>query len=164
MIVIADTSPLYYLILVRVTDVLPKLFQRILIPDAVWAELRHPHSPAEVRQWIANAPEWLEVQTVPASVDPIPDLDAGEEAAIRLAQNFGGEAFLLIDDAKGRREATRRRIPTTGTLGVLQAASKSGLLLLRDVMPRLMRTNFYISAALVESLIAEEENRTATDH
>ena len=69
-----------------------------------------------------------------------------------------------MDDAKGRREAARRGMPTTGTLGVLQAASKAGYLLLRDVVPRLLKTNFYIPAALVESLIGEEQSRFETGH
>jgi predicted nucleic acid-binding protein len=78
MIVIADTSPLHYLILVQVADVLPRLFQRVLIPDEVHAELRHPGAPALVRLWIIEPPDWLEIQSaVPARVT-IADLDAGQ--------------------------------------------------------------------------------------
>jgi predicted nucleic acid-binding protein len=164
MIVIADTSPLHYLILVQAADVLPRLFQRVLIPDEVCAELRHPAAPAEVQRWIAEMPLWLEVRSVPPEGAPIADLDAGEAAAIRLAELLGREAFLLMDDVRGRREAARRLIPSTGTLGVLQAASKSGYLLLRDVLPRLLRTNFYIAPALAESLIAEEASRVGTSN
>lgn len=54
MIVIADTSPLHYLILVNASDILPELFQRVLIPNEVYAELRHPSTPSEVQLWIAN--------------------------------------------------------------------------------------------------------------
>jgi len=78
MIVIADTSPLRYLILVEVADVLPHLFQQVLIPDEVYAELRHPRAPAVVQRWISAAPRWLEIR--PATATPsavIPDLDAG---------------------------------------------------------------------------------------
>jgi len=38
MIVIADTSPICYLILIQAIDLLPKLYGRILIPD--WLEIR----------------------------------------------------------------------------------------------------------------------------
>ena len=157
MIVIADTSPLRYLILVEVAEVLPLLFQRVLIPDEVYEELRHPSAPADVQRWIADAPRWLEIR--PAAAMPgvgIAELDAGEAAAIRLAEQLGETAFLLMDDAKGRREATRRGIPSTGTLGVLRAASKNGYLALRDVLPRLLQTNFYIAPGLVQALIADE--------
>ena len=86
------------------------------------------------------------------------DLDAGEAAAIRLAGQYEGSAFLPMDDAKGRREAGRRGIPTTGTLGVLRAASQQRLLSLRDVLPKLMLTNFFISPSIAEALIAEEDS------
>ena len=47
--VVADTSPLHYLILIACTDILPALFDRIVIPRAVAAELQHPKTPARVR-------------------------------------------------------------------------------------------------------------------
>jgi len=69
MIVIADTSPLRYLILVQASDVLPELFHRVLIPDEAYAELRHPGAPGEVQRWIAALPLWLEVRSIsPATV------------------------------------------------------------------------------------------------
>jgi predicted nucleic acid-binding protein len=69
-----------------------------------------------------------------------------------------------MDDAKGRREATRRGILSTGTLGVLQAGSKNGYLLLRDVLPRLLQTNFYIAPGIVELLILEEQSRSGSNN
>jgi len=144
--------------LVEVVEVLPQLFQRVLIPVEVYEELRNPGAPAVVQRWIADAPHWLEIR--PAVAMPgvgIAELDAGEAAAIRLAEQLGETAFLLMDDVKGRREATRRGIPSTGTLGVLQAASKNRYLALRDVLPRLLQTNFYIDPGLVRSLIADEQ-------
>jgi predicted nucleic acid-binding protein len=132
MIVIADTSPLRYLILVEAADVLPQLFQQVLIPDEVYAELGHPSAPAMVQRWIADAPHWLEIRPPAATARAaIANLDAGEGAAILLAEQLGETAFLLMDDAKGRREAARRGIPSTGTLGVLRAASRNGYLVLR---------------------------------
>ena len=41
MTVISDTSPLNYLVLIDLQDVLPALFEQVLIPEAVWHELRH---------------------------------------------------------------------------------------------------------------------------
>jgi predicted nucleic acid-binding protein len=62
-----------------------------------------------------------------------------------------------MDDLKGRREAAKRGLRTTGTLGVLQAGSRLRLVSLREVLPRLVLTNFYISSILVEELIRDEE-------
>jgi len=38
MIVVSDTSPINYLVLIERHDLLPELFQRVLIPDAVHRE------------------------------------------------------------------------------------------------------------------------------
>jgi predicted nucleic acid-binding protein len=156
--VVADTSPLHYLVLVRVVEILPQLFHHILIPEEVHRELLHEKTPAAVRLWMADPPSWLAVVRVDWTVPrAIPDLDAGEAAAILLAEQQGPETFLLMDDAKGRREATKRGIPSTGTLGVLRAGSRASLLRLREVMPLLLQTNFYLSEKLVQALLAEED-------
>jgi len=64
MLVIADASPLHYLILLESSDILPALFGRIVIPRAVAVELQHRHAPAVVRVWMAAPPMWLDIQDV----------------------------------------------------------------------------------------------------
>lgn len=49
MIVVADTSPINYLILIEAIDVLPALYQKIVVPTAVYDELQSDATPAEVR-------------------------------------------------------------------------------------------------------------------
>ena len=39
MIVVADTTPLNYLVLIEAVQLLPRLYQRVLIPPAVRDEL-----------------------------------------------------------------------------------------------------------------------------
>ncbi|HEY6346264.1 MAG TPA: hypothetical protein VIY49_32650 [Bryobacteraceae bacterium] len=160
MIVVADTSPVHYLVLIQAEEVLPRLFQRVLIPAEVYAELCDPDAPPLIREWISALPPWLEIQPASAVIDAtLKALDRGEAAAIQLAEGMRPMAFLLMDDAKGRREAVRRGIPNTGTLGVLEAASKQGYVMLADVLPRLLRTNFYAPTQLIESLLADERGR-----
>ncbi len=50
MIVVSDTSPLNYLILVDCIDVLPELFGQVYAPSLVVIELGHPRSPEPVRR------------------------------------------------------------------------------------------------------------------
>lgn len=45
MIVVADASPLNYLIQIESVNVLHALFGRVLVPVAVMEELRHAHTP-----------------------------------------------------------------------------------------------------------------------
>ena len=49
MIVVADTSPLNYLILLGCADVLPKLYGRVVVPLAVLVEMQHRDAPPVVR-------------------------------------------------------------------------------------------------------------------
>ena len=64
MIVVADTSPLNYLVLVEQHDVLRRLYGRIVAPRGVVAELLASGSPPLVRRWAAEPPEWFEVHDV----------------------------------------------------------------------------------------------------
>ena len=68
MIVVSDTSPLNYLILIGLQEILPALFRRVVAPPAVLAEMLQPGAPEAVSAWAATPPEWLEV-IAPTSVD-----------------------------------------------------------------------------------------------
>ena len=56
MIVVSDTTPLNYLILIDAADVLPKLFGQVYAPSAVLTELSHTRSPELVRKWASGLP------------------------------------------------------------------------------------------------------------
>jgi len=60
MVVVADTSPINYLVLISRIDLPASLYTRMLIPPAVLAELKHPVAPKIVRDWAYSAPVWLE--------------------------------------------------------------------------------------------------------
>jgi len=66
MIVVSDTSPLNYLILIDYQDVLPILFGQIIISQAVLDELQHTKTPEKIKNWIAAKPAWLDVRTISA--------------------------------------------------------------------------------------------------
>ena len=159
MIVVADTSPLRYLVLIQHIDVLPTLYGRVIVPPAVMAELAHEHTPALVRAWLADQPSWLDVQAAKkAMTTPAVTLGPGELAAIALAEELFADA-LLIDDRDGRREAARRRLPVLGTLRVLADAAEQGLLHLRVAFDRLAHTNFRADEQLVHRLLAIDAAR-----
>lgn len=66
MIVVSDTSPINYLILIDQIQVLPHLFGQVILPQAVVEELTHERTPEAVRQWVAALPEWAVVRTAEA--------------------------------------------------------------------------------------------------
>jgi predicted nucleic acid-binding protein len=83
MIVIADTTPLNYLILIGHSGVLSKLYGRVLIPQAVYRELQQDRTPTVVRAQIAAQPSWLEIRTVGFELDStLTGLDPGEQETI----------------------------------------------------------------------------------
>ena len=91
MIVVSDTSPINYLVLIELQDLLPELFQRVLISDAVHRELQSTRAPDPIRRFLAEAPNWLEVRPSP-EIDPaLPHLDSGEGEAISLALSIGAD-------------------------------------------------------------------------
>ena len=65
MIVVADTSPLNYLIVIGAVDVLAPLYTHVVVPQTVAAELSVSRTPAVVRAWIAQRPVWLEIMPDP---------------------------------------------------------------------------------------------------
>lgn len=62
MLVVADSSPLHYLILIEQADLLHTLYGSMKIPTAVASELSHDNAPQLVRDFFANLPAWLTVQ------------------------------------------------------------------------------------------------------
>jgi len=79
MIVVADTSPLNYLLQIDEIELLPAIFGHVLLPEAVFRELQHPKTSAKVRQWVTHLPAWLEVRAVATVANPdLMTLDVGE--------------------------------------------------------------------------------------
>ena len=152
MIVIADASPLNYLIQVNCDGLMRDLYRQVLVPATVVEELRHPSAPASVAIWSSDIPSWIEVRTVRLRPDAAMEaLDPGEREAIQLAEERHAN-LLLIDERRGRLEAKRRGISTLGTLGILLAGGKRGLIEPEGVFQRLVeQTNFRVGAELIES-------------
>ena len=61
MIVVSDTTPIHYLILIEEIDILRDLFGRVIIPQAVFDDMQREKTPQEVKAWIAAPPIWLEM-------------------------------------------------------------------------------------------------------
>jgi predicted nucleic acid-binding protein len=149
MIVVADTSPLNYLIQIACDSLLPQLYERTVVPSGVMQELGHAGAPAVVRAWLIRVPDWIEVSVPTAPPDAeLAFLGLGEREAIQLAQEKQAD-LLLMDERKGRLEATRRGLRIIGTLGVLLNAGELGLIDPEIAYLRLLaETTFRTSASL----------------
>jgi predicted nucleic acid-binding protein len=159
MIVIADTSPLNYLLLLGQIELLPALYGSLLIPPAVRREMLAPLAPFSVRQWAEDLPDWLEVRDAgPVTLRLHPKLNEGEREAISLAYKTPN-ALLLIDEAIGRHEAQHFGLDITGTLGILLLAHRRGLADLHKEVEKLIKTNFQASDALIQSVLGSADRR-----
>jgi predicted nucleic acid-binding protein len=153
MIVVADSGPLHYLILLEHIELLRRFYGHVLVPEPVAGELSATAAPAVVRDWMRKPPIWVEVRPVPPEVVSMitDDLDPGERAAIALAESVHAD-LLLIDEAAGRAEAKRRNLRVTGTLGVLRAGAEQGLVNVPELLDRLKTTSFYLDETLLSAV------------
>ncbi|GAB4179452.1 MAG: DUF3368 domain-containing protein [Coleofasciculaceae cyanobacterium] len=153
MIIVSNTSPINYLILIGHINLLPELFQQIIIPQAVYSELFDASAPSPVQTWIATPPDWLKIQPVSQPSDAILALlDPGERAAILLAQELNAD-LILLDDMKARRTATERGLAITGILGILDRAATMKLIDLPAAVQSLQNTSFWASDSLFQKLL-----------
>jgi|SRR5580704_12814832 predicted nucleic acid-binding protein len=159
MIVVADTSPINYLVLIGHIEILPKIYGEVLVPQAVIDELQDRDAPTAVRDWLSAPPKWLRISSMTFQPDPLLDrLDRGERDAIMLAEAISADR-LIMDDLDGRREAENRKLAVIGTLGIMAEAARRRLLVLSEALAALQATNFHVSPALIERLLAKEAER-----
>jgi predicted nucleic acid-binding protein len=158
-VVVSDTSPLNYLVLCRAIEILPRLFQRVVVAPTVLKELRSGDAPAAVRAWAEELPPWVEVQR-PAQDDPSLKLHSGERDAICLAMGIHAD-LVLIDDRAARKAARERGLTVVGTLGLLERAAAMNLLDLAAATDGLGRTTFKIAPALIKHALERDAQRRA---
>lgn len=162
MIVVSDTSPLNYLVLIGAIDVLPVLFGEVRAPPAVMQDLRHPRTPEPVKCWAQSPPDWLLIRAPSLDIPLDPKLDPGEAQAIALALELDATA-VLVDEKKGRRIALAQGLATLGTITVLELAAHQELLDLRVTLDSLQHTSFHITQALINAALQRDAARKSAE-
>ena len=123
MIVVSDTSPVLNLARIGRLELLPLLYEQVLIPSAVYQELTASKRDVPPAIDLASQP-WLIVAT-PSDQKRVQELrenlDPGEAEAIVLAIERRAD-LLLVDERRGRRIATAAGLTVTGLLGVIAGA------------------------------------------
>jgi predicted nucleic acid-binding protein len=149
-VVVADSSPLILLARTGHLDLLRKLYERVIVPTAVWHEVTGSTSAPGAVEVISS--KWIIVQDAPTpSADIATEVDDGEAEAISLALSMPA-CLLLVDDLAARELARARHVRVIGTLGVLRDAKAAGLTgPLRPLIEKLRANEFRVSEELVEA-------------
>ena len=145
--VVSNSSSIIALDRVGQLELLSKLFNRLTVPPAVVREV------APIR-----LPEWLEVQplTQPLGSQVLrAALGDGESEAISLAVEVKAR-WIILDDRAARRLAQSLSLPVIGTLGLLLAAKRRGLLsLVRPSLDALMSHGFRVAPTLYARVLGD---------
>lgn len=157
---VVNASPMIALLAIGREDLLPALFDEVLIPEAVRAEIdagRHKDmnvARLTTLSWLRSPPEF-----------PIPDcvqgwgLGRGESSVLAVAA-AEMDCRPILDDLAARRCARFLGLKVIGTGKLLVLAKQRGLICsVRDPLDRLSTQGFRLSARLIAKLLhdAREE-------
>jgi len=142
---VSDTGPLIHLAEIDSLELL-SAFDTLLVPDVVYREVEAGGVPDRVAE--------LSYELVEADDGRVEteDLDAGERAAIAVAEERG--VVLLTDDLAARETASDAGVEVRGSIGIIALGYSRGLLD-RDEAASLMRalqreTSLFVTEAVVE--------------
>ena len=151
--IVSNASPLIVLLKINKLSILKELFEKIIIPEAVYKEI----TAKEPDKLIFDKTGWIKTRSV-TNIEMTTLLEklvnTGEAEAIVLAKEL--KITLLIDDAKARKYAMLLNIELIGTLGLLKIAKKNGLVQsVRKVIEDMLAEGYYIEDKLVRKILKD---------
>lgn len=153
--VVVNASPLITLFRSGQADLLPSLFDRIVIPEAVWQEVVVAGRDDAAAPELGSQPWAIREPVVAAPRVEIWNLGAGETAVPSYALAHSG-VRAVVDDADARRCARTLDIPLLGTGGLLLLAKRRGLLAsVAAGLEKLRGAGLWLSDDLVRLLTAQ---------
>jgi uncharacterized protein len=118
MIVVSDTTVLTILMKCGMASLLNHLYGIVVIPDAVFRELKRFHE---------EIPSFIEVRSVSRSRNlPFDGLGQGETEAILIALELKADLF-VSDDRRARAAAAQMGLAYSGLLGIATEAKSRGI-------------------------------------
>lgn len=157
---IVDAGPLLFLARLDRLRLLELGVEQVLVPSAVLKEIRQKPDPvlnsieACLNDWLQECP-----LTNMELLRFLPDLGEGEREVIAQAIETR-TASVVLDDMDARRLARRLGLQPIGTVGLLLAAKKRGLLpSLKAELERLKASGFWISQAMLQEAIKEADEQ-----
>lgn len=134
---------------------LPKLFGKIIIAQEVYNEVTTGEHPAALA---VPSADWIEVVSLqnPAQILQLQGmfkLDLGEAATIILAEELNAQR-VLIDERLGRKVAQLRKLPVTGTMGLLLVAKQKKIIPeVKPILDQFLNQGKRISPVLYQEIL-----------
>jgi predicted nucleic acid-binding protein len=127
----------------------------IVIPKIVAEEIRR-RGPDDLAVQAIETTAWLTVIDATSIPDTIRAWDLGDGEASVLAWGYANPGtVIIVDDLAARRCAATLGIPVRGTLGLILAAKKRGLIPeARPVLQKLRQSGMYLSDRILNQALA----------
>jgi predicted nucleic acid-binding protein len=157
-LLICDAGPLIHLDELACLYLLAD-FSRVLVPEAVWAEVRR-HRPKALKN------KKVRFERTRAPKTPFPQLEAlsqkltlhrGEVEVLRLALEAPTSCLLVTDDTAARLAANSLGLKVHGTVGILVRAIRREQLSSQEVVAHLQalpaKSTLHVRSSLLESIV-----------
>lgn len=152
--VVIDASPLITLFSSQLNHLLPKLFDEIYVPDAVWNEVVLSGKDDMASQQLPHVDWLIKLPAVTVDLDIQRwNLGAGESEVMHHSRKLETDRS-IVDDLAARRCCKSLSIRSLGTCGVLVVAKRRGLITdLQPAIQKLRDAGLWLSDSLVASLL-----------
>ena len=154
--IVCDAGPLIGLTKINQLSLLTKLFETVFLSSVVLEEcVANPLLPGaqSIQHAVDKGIIFVKETAFHNSLEKsFSTLDPGEKSAILLAKEL--DAFLLIDEKKGRAAAMNLSLKVIGVPGLLLNGYKKGLLNdLKECLQDLQKNGYRLSDRLIEDVI-----------
>jgi len=151
---VINASPIILLAKVGEIELLSRLAGTLVVPNAVVTEIEEGPASDPARAWLGGAgAKWTQRDPAASTVIAAWDLGRGETAVLNWA--FHQRDFeAILDDRAARKCAQVHGIPYRGTLGIILAAKKRGLIrAARPVCEKIVEAGLLIEGSLLEKAL-----------
>ncbi len=124
--VVSNASPLIVLAKANLLHILPRLFSRVLVPEAVRDEVRAGPANDPLKLALPGC-HWICSVRLDPAISPLSAWQAGcGEAEVIEEARLHGRLPVLLDDRAARRAAEALGLKVHGTVGLVAAATRLG--------------------------------------
>jgi uncharacterized protein len=164
-LIVADSGPLIVFARAGLLTIVSETGGKILVPGAVFSEcIREPGKPGAaaiaeaLREKLFSVVDGVAVDAMP-KLRKAANLDEGEMAAIVLAMNRN--CPVLKDERLGRNVAALNGLTVVGSVGILLAAKRRGLIAaVAPILSQWSNWGYFLSHGLIEAALSAAGEKT----